>query len=278
VETPSTLTRRRDAEPLSTQAGYDRWADVYDEEDNPLIALEAPRTAALLGDVRGLEVVDLGCGTGRHALRMVAEGARVTAIDFSAPMTDRAAQKTGWSDVRLISHDLMRPLPLADRAFDRVLCALVLDHIAELPAFFGECGRICRPDGFIVVSVMHPAMMLRGVQAHFTDPTTGREVRPASVPNQLSDYVMGVVRAGLRIEHLGEHAVDADLASRHARAAKYLGWPMLLLMRLYHESAKRDARDAGGAAGSCVATPPRDSSSLAVAVAARGAAEAPNAR
>jgi malonyl-CoA O-methyltransferase len=79
---------------------------------------------------------------------------------------------------------------------------------------------------------MHPAMMLRGIQARFTDPATGHEVRPRSYPHQVCDYVMGAVRAGLILDHLSEHIVDDALAAQSPRAVKYLGWPLLLLMRL----------------------------------------------
>src|SRR5947207_3112602 len=40
------------------------------------------------------------------------------------------------------------------------------------------------------------------------------------------------VTAGLRLEHVGEHAPDAAVAERCPRAAKYVGWPMLVLLRL----------------------------------------------
>src|SRR5207249_12248855 len=59
--------------------------------------------------------------------------------------------------------------------FDRVLCCLVLDHISDLAGVFSEMRRVCRPDGSVVVSIMHPAMMLKGVQARFTDPRTRSE-------------------------------------------------------------------------------------------------------
>jgi len=218
-------------ERVSTQEGYDRWAAIYDEEDNPLVLLEERHVLDLLGDVRGLEVVDLGCGTGRHTLRLAAAGARVTALDFSNGMIARARGKPGWERVRFVAHDLTRPWPLADHAFDRVLSCLVLDHIGDLGAFLGECRRVCRPAGFVLVSVFHPALMLRGIQARFIDPSTGRDVRPASHPHAIADYVMGAVRSGLRIDHMSEHAVDAELARASPRAAKYLGWPLLLLLR-----------------------------------------------
>jgi malonyl-CoA O-methyltransferase len=217
---------------LPTRDGYDLWATIYDEEDNPLVALETTEVARHLGGVRGLAVADIGCGTGRHALALAEAGAVVTAVDFSQGMLAKAKAKPAASNVRFVLADVQAPLPLPTGSFDRVLCCLVVDHVSKLDVLFGELRRICRPEGFVVISVMHPAMMLRGIQARFTDPSTGREVRPASAPNQICDYVMAATRAGLIFDDLTEHAVTEALAARSPRAGKYLGWPLLLMMRL----------------------------------------------
>jgi malonyl-CoA O-methyltransferase len=219
------------AEVLPTRRGYDLWAEVYDTEDNPLVLLEERHIAPLLGDVRGLVVADIGCGTGRHALRLAAAGARVTAVDFSPVMLERARAKPDAEAITFLCQDLAAPLPLETGAFDRVLCCLVADHIGDLGSFFRELRRLCRPDGFVVFSVVHPAMLLRGVQARFIDPATGRRLSPLSYPHQIADYVMAAVHAGLALDHLSEHAVDSTLAATSDRARKYLGWPLLLLMR-----------------------------------------------
>jgi malonyl-CoA O-methyltransferase len=219
-------------EHLPTREGYDRWAELYDTDGNPLIALEEPEVDRLVGDPTGLSLLDVGCGTGRHALRLAAAGAKVTAIDFSEVMMRKARDKPGADRVTFLAHDITGPLPFAAGAFDRVVCGLVVDHIADLAGLFGEMRRVCAAGGRVVVSVMHPAMMLKGTQARFHDPATGREVRPASVANQVSDYVRGALAAGLRIDHISEHAVDAALADRFPRAVKYLGWPMLFLLGL----------------------------------------------
>jgi hypothetical protein len=79
---------------------------------------------------------------------------------------------------------------------------------------------------------MHPAMMLKGTQARFVDPDTGRETRPESRPNLIADYVNAAVGGDLRILQVGERAVDEELAHRVPRAQKYLGWPMLFWMEL----------------------------------------------
>jgi malonyl-CoA O-methyltransferase len=217
---------------MPTREGYDRWASSYDTDGNPLLALEEPQVNRLLGEVKGLSVLDVGCGTGRHAVRLARAGASVRALDFSAGMLEQACRKAGADKVSFQVHDLSEPLPFPDETFDRVLCGLVIDHIANLDGLFGEMLRVCRSSGCVVVSVMHPAMMLRGVQARFRDPDSGQEFRPASQPHQLSDYVLAAARAGCVFDHLSEHAVDEVLAERLERARRYVGWPMLFVMRL----------------------------------------------
>ncbi|MES9995925.1 methyltransferase domain-containing protein [Desulfovibrio aminophilus] len=76
----------RDASFLPTAEGYDRWSDFYDTEGNPLLDLDEVIVRELLPDPRGLRVLDLGCGTGRHLGRFLDAGARVVGLDFSAGM------------------------------------------------------------------------------------------------------------------------------------------------------------------------------------------------
>ena len=116
---------------LPTREGYDLWSQIYDDEDNPLIALETAWITRLLGDVRGLAIADVGCGTGRHALAMAAAGARVFGLDFSPGMLAKARAKPGAGAVRLVQHDLTTGLPFASGSVDRVTCCLVLEHVAE---------------------------------------------------------------------------------------------------------------------------------------------------
>jgi malonyl-CoA O-methyltransferase len=231
------LTDKPDLEVVPTQAGYDRWAEVYDGEDNPLVLLEEQHIGSFIGDLSGLTVADIGCGTGRHAVRWAAAGARVTAVDFSEEMLRHARAKKGPAAVEFLRHDLTKPLPLETASFDRVFCCLVLDHIPDPAAFFSELRRVCRPEGYLVASVMHPAMLLRGVQARFIDPMTGRRVRPASYPHQISDYLTATIQAGLVLERISEYTVDMALAGRSSRAERYLGWPLLLLLKLKPRSA-----------------------------------------
>ncbi len=206
---------------LPARDGYDRWAPLYDHKRNPAVALKEREIGRLLGDVKGLRVADLGCGTGRNAIAMAEAGAEVTAVDFSEGMLAQARLKPGAGRVRFIVHDLESPLPLAADAFDCVLCSLALEHVRRLDVAFREMARICRPEGRVAVVEMHPAMLLKGVSAHFHDPQSGQDIRPKSVGHQISDFVTAALEAGLHLERMSEF-LDQD---------KHAGWPLLLTMR-----------------------------------------------
>ena len=222
-----------DYDPLSrVRDGYDRWASVYDHDANPLPALEDPHVRDALGDVRGRDVLDLGCGTGRHTAWLAESGARVTAVDFSEEMLERARRKVSPRDVRFIVHDLHEPLPLGDASFDAVVSGLVLEHLRDLERFFGEAHRVLRPQGRAVVSAMHPAMFLRDSRARFTDPDSGEVIAPGSLPHRLGDFVMAALNAGFALHRVGEHAPDAEFVGRYPRAERYLGWPMLVVLAM----------------------------------------------
>ena len=217
---------------VPTREGYDRWAATYDTMGNWLLALEEPEVDLALGDVAGLDVLDVGAGTGRHAIRLAAQGARVTALDFSDEMLAQARAKPGAELVRWLTHDVGVPLPFGDRTFARVLSALVLEHIPpeRLTPFFSELGRVALPDGRIVVTAMHPAMFQRGISANFHDEEG--EIRPRSYVATISDYVNGALQADLDIAALAERLVDERLAGRYERSRKLLGRPALFVMEL----------------------------------------------
>lgn len=213
---------------LPVDEGYDRWSAFYDGDDIPLNLLEQDVVDGALGELSGLDVVDLACGTGRQSVRLAARGARVTGIDVSRGMLEKARAKS--SAVRFLQGSLEEKFPFEPASFDRVVSFLALEHFTDLGHFFSECRRICRPNGFLFFTAMHPAMTLKGVQARYTE-DGGRKVYPKSFPYRICDYVNAAVESGLTLERLTEHATSDTHARHSERAAKYEGWPLLLTLR-----------------------------------------------
>ncbi|HUU82562.1 MAG TPA: methyltransferase domain-containing protein [Phycisphaerae bacterium] len=220
-----------EANHLPVREGYDRWSEVYDTDGNPLFVLEEPIVRRWLSDVGGRRVADIGCGTGRHTRWLVEAGASVVALDLSTGMMQRAVEKIGRGRVLFCRHALPTPLPLADGSCDHVLFALVGEHVEQLTEAFADFRRVLVPGGSVIMTALHPAMNLAGLTARFWDPHDGSEVRVSAFEPTMSDYLMAVLKAGLEVTEIVERKADEETARVAPRAAKYLGWPMLLAVR-----------------------------------------------
>src|ERR1700691_5637403 len=99
---------------------FDTWADVYDSQPNPLLSLEQRVLGPMLPDVRGLDVLDAGCGTGRWLHQLSNRSPRrLFGVDISPAMLLLAAMKVDQRcDLRLGSCTAM---PVSDCAADMVL-------------------------------------------------------------------------------------------------------------------------------------------------------------
>ena len=86
-----------------------------DEDDAERVVSLVDRVATL----DGARVLDLACGPGRHAVRLVQRGADVLGLDLSLPLLTRA--RHGNPPVRKLVRGDMRCLPLCDETFDLVV-------------------------------------------------------------------------------------------------------------------------------------------------------------
>ncbi|MET9713191.1 class I SAM-dependent methyltransferase [Nocardiopsis alba] len=139
-------------------APYDGYAEAFAAaaEDNAYNAhYDRPTVLSLMGDVRGLSVLDAGCGPGLYSRELVARGARVTGLDQSADMVRVAREHLG-GDAEILQRDLATPLDLPASSFDAALIALVVHYLPDRVATLRELRRVLRPDGFLVLSTSHP--------------------------------------------------------------------------------------------------------------------------
>ncbi|MEX1007572.1 MAG: class I SAM-dependent methyltransferase [Acidimicrobiia bacterium] len=118
---------------------------------------DRPAVLDLCGDVRGLEVLDVGCGPGLYAEEFVARGAKeVTGVDASSTMVELARERVP-DRATFQTHDLESPLDwLAPESFDIAVMALVIHHLDNRVGALREIHRVLRPDGRLIVSTHHP--------------------------------------------------------------------------------------------------------------------------
>src|SRR5215469_6572011 len=81
-----------------SREGFTLWSKVYDHQANPLLSLEERFLSEVLPPVKGVHVVDIGCGTGRWLQRFSPHGpGSLTGVDSSPEMIARAKKKLGAS-------------------------------------------------------------------------------------------------------------------------------------------------------------------------------------
>ncbi|MGC2111298.1 MAG: methyltransferase domain-containing protein [Candidatus Korobacteraceae bacterium] len=140
----------------SPRAKFARWSRVYDETPNPMLALEERFLSLLLSGISGLNIVDIGCGTGRWLERFTADrSCKLTGLDSSPEMLARAGGKLG-SRAKLLLGDAAS-LPVGDASADVLLASFVASYASDLDRFAAEIRRVARPSARVYISDLHPA-------------------------------------------------------------------------------------------------------------------------
>lgn len=218
-----------------TENGYNIWAPDYDDFDNPMIFLEQKAFENLNFKFENASVLDLGCGTGRNALKILKYNVEsYTGVDFSQGMLGKAIAKTKeYKDKSaFIKHDLSIKLPFEDNSFDIVILTLVLEHIKDLNFLYSEVKRVSKVNAIMYIAEMHPFMFLKNAQAHFTDPGTGEQYTLGSVKRVMSDYINPAINNGLKLKNIQEYIVDRESMEILPKLKKHEGLPVLFTMEL----------------------------------------------
>jgi cytosine/adenosine deaminase-related metal-dependent hydrolase/ubiquinone/menaquinone biosynthesis C-methylase UbiE len=134
---------------------FDAWAQVYDDQSTPLLALEQRFLTRMLPDVSGLDVLDVGCGTGRW-LQLLApyRPASLVGVDTSPQMLQRATAKLGA--VSTLHLGSCVALPVQNASVDLVMASFVLSYLDSLESFARELFRVTRAGAIVFLTDMHP--------------------------------------------------------------------------------------------------------------------------
>jgi demethylmenaquinone methyltransferase/2-methoxy-6-polyprenyl-1,4-benzoquinol methylase len=148
--------------PDAVRSMFDRIAPVYDAMNRVMTAgLDRRwRRATVAAVVRpGDRVLDAACGTGDLALAARDAGGRVTGLDFSPAMLERARRKD--AAIEWVQGDALA-LPFADGSFDAATVGFGVRNLDDLAAGLRELRRVLRPGGRLgVLEITRPRGPLR---------------------------------------------------------------------------------------------------------------------
>lgn len=207
----------------------------------------------ILGDVRGREVLELGCGAARWSIALHGLGAKVTGLDVSERQLEhaRSAMAEAGVDFPLVRASAEAP-PFDDALFEIVLCDHGAITFADPYLTIPEAARILRPGGLLAFAMMtpildmawpegtgHPSPAL--VKDYWDLRTIDEPGEPVAFQLPYGEWVRLFVENQLRIESLVELRPPPDATS------SYVGddartwarrWPMEHIWRVRRAQAR----------------------------------------
>jgi ubiquinone/menaquinone biosynthesis C-methylase UbiE len=143
-----------DAHTQTIRQEFTKQAVAYSQ--SPVIADEA-RLAALVAFAEASpedEVLDVASGPGLVSLAFAPQVKRVTGVDITPRMLERAEElkrERGVNNVEFRQGDIAA-LPFPPESFDLVVCRFAFHHFPDPAGVLREMVRVCRPSGRVVVA------------------------------------------------------------------------------------------------------------------------------
>ena len=117
-----------------------------------------------IGTLRGLRLLDVGCGGGLLAECFAREGAIVSGVDLSLSSLAAAERhsRAGRMSIDYVNAS-GDSLPFRDSSFDAVVSADFLEHVTDLETVVAECARVLKPSGLFLYDTINRTLRSRFV-------------------------------------------------------------------------------------------------------------------
>jgi SAM-dependent methyltransferase len=158
---------------------FDRAAEYYDETRSLDATLMQGVVDFLTEELTQREaVLEIGVGTGRLALPLVAKGVPMIGSDLSSSMMERLIAKAGGTSPFPLMRADATALPLSSDSVDAVIACWVLHLIPRWTDAIAEVARVLRLDGIFLVNQ-------GGWQKDWFDEVEGRFAQEAGIQKKL---------------------------------------------------------------------------------------------
>ncbi len=152
---------------LANGPDWDRYADEYQATHGTFLGdagfVWGPEghtedELGVLGDVTGLDVLEVGSGAGQCSRWVRTHGGRGFGLDLSHRPLQHSLRLDEETGVAVPSvRGTATQLPFADRSFDIVFCSFgALQFVSDIDDAVVDCARVLRPGGRFAFSVTHP--------------------------------------------------------------------------------------------------------------------------
>jgi SAM-dependent methyltransferase len=213
-------------------------------------AMEHADLLALLPEVNGRRVLDLGCGAGQLAQHLATRGAEVIGVDVSERMLGLARAEFAHPRVTHVQSSI-EDVGFPGARFDLVVSVLALHYVADYAGLVRRIAGWLAPGGVLVYSIEHPMYTARlagdgwardgagGRMAWGIDRYADEGAREETwfvpgvrkVHRMLATLLNGVLDAGLVLERVVEPMPDEQWLRTHPQASDEGRRPMFLLLR-----------------------------------------------